>query len=182
MSNNTDEISVESVNDASDEEGPEEVLFLGKSVVTGLFTSSQNFSVFVPGIEIDNIPNGKQGVWNNDHDVGTSNVSSGTVVVRVEEFNEHACGDDCWDKEAHGNEYKPPVDIITQDEIEDLDESGCDKEQGKDSGGNDTALNWEASEAWEISGFRSGAIANAAAANFLVVNVSMSWINYWFVI
>ena len=70
------------------------------------------------------------------------------------------------------------MDIITEDEVEDLDESGEDKEEGKDSGGNDTALNWEASKARETSGFWSGAIANAAAANFGVVNSSMSWINY----
>jgi hypothetical protein len=71
------------------------------------------------------------------------------------------------------------MDVITKNEVEDFNESGSDKEEGKDSGGNDTALNWEASEAREISCFRSGAIADAAATDFGFVNKSMSWIN-WF--
>ena len=87
MSNNTDEISVEGVNNAGDEEGPEEVLFLRKSVVSSLFSTSKDFSIFVPGIEIDDIPNSKEGIGNNDHNVCTSDVSSGGMVIRVEKFN-----------------------------------------------------------------------------------------------
>ena len=102
------------------------------------------------------------------------------MAVLVEEFHKKASGDDCWDEEEHGDEYEPPVDVITQDEIEDLDESGEDKEKGKNSGSNDSTLDWEASKARETSGFRSGAIADAAAANFGVLNSSMSWVNFFF--
>ena len=77
------------------------------------------------------------------------------MVVGVEEFNEEASSNDCWHKEEYSNKYKPPVDEITKNEIEDFNESGSDKEESKDSGGNNTALNWEASEAREISCFRS---------------------------
>jgi len=56
MSDNADEISVDGINNASNEEGPEEVLFLWESVVSSLFSSSNNFSVFVPGVEVDDIP------------------------------------------------------------------------------------------------------------------------------
>jgi len=58
VSNNADEISVEGIDNAGDEKGPEEVLFLGKSVVSGLFSSSNDLTALVPGIEIDDIPNG----------------------------------------------------------------------------------------------------------------------------
>ena len=57
MSNNADEISVDGVNNAGDEEGPEEVLFLWESVVSSLFSSGNNFSGFVPSVEVDDIPN-----------------------------------------------------------------------------------------------------------------------------
>ena len=58
MSNNADEVSVESVDNTGDEEGPEEVLFLWESVVSSLFSSGNDLSAFVPGVEVDDIPNG----------------------------------------------------------------------------------------------------------------------------
>ena len=58
VSDNADEVSVEAVNNNCDEQGPEEVLFLRKSVVSSLFSSSNDLSVFVPGVEVDDIPNG----------------------------------------------------------------------------------------------------------------------------
>jgi len=57
MLNNAEEISVEGINNAGDEKRPEEILFLGKFVVSGMFSSSSDISTLVPGIEIDDIPN-----------------------------------------------------------------------------------------------------------------------------
>ena len=127
VSDNADEVSVEAVDDDSDEDGPEEVLFLGKFVVSSLFSSGNNISVFVPGVEVDDIPNSKEGVWNNNENVSGSYVSSGAGVVRVEEFDKEAGSDNCWYKEEYGNKYKPPVDVIIQDEVENLDEGWKDK-------------------------------------------------------
>jgi hypothetical protein len=62
VSDNADEVSVEAVDDDGDKDGPEEVLFLGKFVVSGLFSSGNNVSVFVPGVEVDDIPDSKEGV------------------------------------------------------------------------------------------------------------------------
>jgi len=69
VSDNADEVSVEAVNDNCDEQGPEEVLFLGKSVVSSLFSSGNDLSVFVPGVEVDDIPNGKGGVGDDNENV-----------------------------------------------------------------------------------------------------------------
>ena len=127
VSNNADEISVEAVNDDGGKDGPEEVLFLGKSVVSGLFSSGNNLSRFVPGVEVDDIPNSKEGVWNNNENVSGSYVSSGAGVVRVEEFDKEAGSNNCWYKEEYGNKYKPPVDVIIKDEVENLDEGWKNK-------------------------------------------------------
>ena len=127
VSDNADEVSVEAVDDDGGEDGPEEVLFLGKSVVSGLFSSGNNLSRFVPGVEVDDIPNSKEGVWNNNENVSGSYVSSGAGVVRVEEFDKEAGSNNCWYKEEYGNKYKPPVDVIIKDEVENLDETWKNK-------------------------------------------------------
>jgi len=123
VSDNADEVSVEAVNDNCDEQGPEEVLFLGKSVVSSLFSSGNDLSVFVPGVEVDDIPNGKGGVGDDNENVWISNSCSGAVVVRVEEFHKETGSDNCWYKEEYGNKYKPPVDVIIENEVEDLNET-----------------------------------------------------------
>ena len=127
MTDNADEVSVEAVDNNSNEEGPEEVLFLWKSVVSSCISSSHNFSGFVPCVEVDDIPYGKCGVWDNNENIGNSNVSSWAMVVRVEEFDKEAGTDNCWYKEAYGNKYKPPMDIIIHDEVENLDETWKNK-------------------------------------------------------
>ena len=127
MSDNADEVSVERIDNTSNEKGPEEVLFLGKSIISSLFTSGNNFSTLVPGVEVDDIPDSNKGVWNNHENVSGSDVSSGWTVVRVEEFDKETGSDDCWDKEEYGNKYKPPMDVVIQDEVEDLNESGKNK-------------------------------------------------------
>jgi hypothetical protein len=68
------------------------------------------------------------------------------MVVRVEELDKEAGSDNCWYKEEYGNKYKPPVDVIIENKVENLDETGKNKQEGKDSGGNNTALDWETSE------------------------------------
>ena len=127
VSDNADEVGVEAVNNNCDEQGPEEVLFLGKSVVSSLFSSGNDFSAFVPGVEVDDIPNSKGGVWDDNENVGISNSSSGAVVVRVEEFDKEAGSDNCWYEEEYGNKYKPPVDVIIENKVENLDETRKNK-------------------------------------------------------
>jgi hypothetical protein len=127
VSDNADEVSVEAVDDDGGENGPEEVLFLGKSVVSGLFSSGNDLTRFVPGVEVDDIPNSKEWVWNDNENVSGSYVSSWAGVVRVEEFDKEAGSDNCWYKEEYGNKYKPPVNVIIEDEVENLDEGWKDK-------------------------------------------------------
>ena len=49
------------------------------------------------------------------------------MVVRVEEIDKEAGSNNCWDKEEYGNKYKPPVDVIIEDKVEDLNETRKDK-------------------------------------------------------
>ena len=97
MSNNADEVSIERIDDNGGENGPEEVLFLGKSVVSSLFSSGNDFSTLVPGVEVDDIPDSEEGVRDDNLDVSSSNFSSSGGVVSVEESNKEAGSNNSWD-------------------------------------------------------------------------------------
>ena len=99
------------------------------------------------------------------------------MVVRVEEFNKETGSDNSWYKEEYGNKYKPPVDVIIENEVEDLNETWEKSQEGRGTCGNNTALAWETSEAWKILGSIIRAIADAAAAYLWLINLSMEWIN-----
>ena len=45
------------------------------------------------------------------------------MVVRVEEFDKETGSDNCWYKKEYGNKYKPPMDVVIKDEVENLDET-----------------------------------------------------------
>ena len=45
------------------------------------------------------------------------------MVVRVEEFDKETSSDNCWYKKEYGNKYKPPMDKVIHDEVENLDET-----------------------------------------------------------
>ena len=49
------------------------------------------------------------------------------MVVRVEEIDKEAGSNNCWDKEEYGNKYKPPVDVIIEDKVENLNETWKDE-------------------------------------------------------
>jgi len=75
------------------------------------------------------------------------------------------------------------MDVVTHDKVEDLNETWKNKCEGKDSSGNNTALNWETSKAGKFFGSIFGAGANAAAAYFGIIEELMVWINFfrfWF--
>lgn len=97
MSNNTDEIGIEWVNNKGKEDGPEEVLFLWKSIESSLWTSGNNISVFVPSVEVNDIPNSKKSVWNNNKDVCKSYFGSSAGLILIEENYEEADSNKSWD-------------------------------------------------------------------------------------
>jgi len=45
------------------------------------------------------------------------------MAVRVEEFHKETGSDDCWDKEEDSNKYKPPMDVVIHDKVEDFNET-----------------------------------------------------------
>ena len=122
-SDNAEEVGVEAVDDNCDEQGPEEVLFLWESIVSSLFSSSNNFCSFVPSVEVYDIPNSDGWVGNDNENVCSSNFTSVAMVIRVEESNKEAGSNNCWDKEKHSNKDKPPVDVIIKNKVEDLNET-----------------------------------------------------------
>jgi len=68
-------------------------------------------------------------------------------LVLGEESDHEDSSDNKWGKAQKGNWYIPPVDVFVQKAVENLDEQSKRYEQGQNTNGNQTALNWEAAAA-----------------------------------
>tara|TARA_B110000503_G_C6869650_1_gene298106 strand:- start:257 stop:550 length:294 start_codon:yes stop_codon:yes gene_type:complete len=95
---------------------------------------------------------------------GDEKSASGVVGIVREESNEESNSNEVWYKEKDSNQCVPPVIRLVQEAVEDLGKDGEEKYAGEDSNSNNTALDWEASEALEGFGLLGGAVADAAAA------------------
>ena len=49
------------------------------------------------------------------------------MVVIVEETHKEAGSNDGWDKEEYGDKYKPPVDVVVKNKVENLNETRKNK-------------------------------------------------------
>ena len=128
MSANTNEISIESINHACCEDRPEKILFLSQSVVSCLFTSSNNFSWLVPAVEIDDLPDGKKGVWDNHLDEWCSHKASSAMVVFVKPFDLETGSDNSWDQKKYTDKDIPPMDKVIENKVEDLNKTWDNQE------------------------------------------------------
>jgi len=69
------------------------------------------------------------------------------LLVLGEESDDEHRPNDKWGKAQKGNWYIPPVNVFIQKAVENLDEQSECNEQGENTNGDQTALNWEASAA-----------------------------------
>lgn len=141
--------------------------------VSSFSASNVNIIWFVPGIEIDNIPDGEERVWNDSKDISGSQFTSSAVLIRVEEDYGESGRKDCWYQQQKGNQYVPPMDEFVQYHVEDLSETCYNKDKGEYTDGNNTAFDWETPTARFVSGFWNRALTNAAAAHICIVNGSV---------
>ena len=133
-------------------------------VVTLVWGSGEDLRVLVAPEDVAGVPDGKEAAGN-DHELASNEKSASRVVSIVrEESNEESNSNKVWDEENNSNKGVPPVIRLVKEAVEHLGEDGNEKDAGEDTDSNNTALNWEASEALEGNGLLGGAVADAAAA------------------
>jgi hypothetical protein len=146
-------------------------LLLGLLEVTGVWGSSVYIWVFVEVVEVAGIPNSKEGDGDDDKHASHLDRGSGSVSLRGVEHNEEAASNDHWDQKDKSNKDVPPVIVLVKEAIEDLNEEDKEKDEGDNTNGNDTTLNWETTAAREVSSLLGLALAYAAAAEFVILEL-----------
>ena len=107
-------------------------------------------------------------------------LSSGAFVFIGEEQNEESRGDEEWDQQDDSHKDVPPGDSVTHEAVEDLDVQAEVQSHGEESDQDNSTLDWEASEAAEVSSLLVRAIAEAAATVASVSDVfSILLVGHW---
>lgn len=119
-------------------------------------------------MEVAEVPDSKNGKGDNGKHACNVQFTSWALGILGEEDNEEAGSNNKWNKEEYAYKYVPPVDIFINKAPEYLTEDSNGKEEVEDTNTNNTALDWEASTAWEILGLFSGALTDAATAHLVV--------------
>jgi len=137
-------------------------------VVVSFIVGSSNTNVdgvfFVNGKEEDQLPDAPKRNGNNGHDNSSEQVTSGASVVSSEEVNHSTGSDGKWDQQEEGNKNVPPWEVFIQKSKEcNSDQDNC-KDEDLDSNKQDSASDWEATEACGITNSIVRAGAQAAAA------------------
>ena len=110
-------------------------------------------------------------------------LSSGAVVFIGEEENEESRGDEEWDQEDDSHKDVPPGNSITHEAVEDLNIQAEVQSYSEESDQDNSTLDWEASEAAEVSSLLVRAVAEAAAtvasvSDMLSVLLVRSWVRH----
>ena len=163
-SGNANEISVEEGNAGGEEKTPNDESLLGLLVVSLIWGTGEDLGVLVAPKDVANVPDGKEATGDNNKLAGYEESGSGVIGVIREECNEESDSNEVWHKEKDSNQDVPPVVGLVKEAVEHLSEDGSEKHDSEDTNGNNTALNWEASETLEVNGLLGGAVADAAAA------------------
>jgi len=164
---NTDEVGEEEhKNDGFCEHGenPGLLWLLGVDISWDVTHSSVEFVLLVNEYEVDQVPDSNQGNRYESKDLwGHHKGSSSSGVLNEPRYNK-VWGDQKWAEEEEAYENVPPVEVFVQEQEEVPDEEDHSNGNGKDTEGNHTASDWEASAAWEVLDEFVCANANAAAA------------------
>ena len=161
---NADEVGEESADAAGNVKGDDNFLLSGGLDETDTIITSDNGILLVKENEVDCSPDGLKSNTNNDKQASGEKFSSAALGVSSEENNDESRCDNKGCSKNNTDKNEPPVDIIVQELIEDLEEH--EKGKGKDNASNkdDTALNWEEAAAGKLLSSWFSALAEAASA------------------
>jgi hypothetical protein len=144
-------------------------LLLGLLDVAEISGSGVDGVILVEEVEVAHVPDGQQGNRDEYELAASEDRGSGGVGLLGEEYDKEGAGNDEWDQQNLTNKDVPPVIILVQEAVEDLNEEEYEEEEGNNTDAVNTAFDWEATTASEILGLLGLALADAAAAHFVIL-------------
>lgn len=147
---NADEVGVSSADDGGLGEHNKEVELLGLlgvDVVLWITHSGVDGVTLVNPNVVGENPDAGEGGRNNSELAGHKKFSSGGLGVLGEEHNEEAGSDDHWDVEHKEHNWEVPVNVVIEDKEVVHGDQVDSEEDGEDTDGDHSALDWEAGAA-----------------------------------
>ena len=166
---------------SKDNEEVELLGLLGVDVVAGVAHSGVDGVRLVDPDVVGNDPNAGEGSGDDSELACNEELSSGGLSVLGEEHNEEAGSDDQRNVEEEQNNWVVPVNVLVEDQEVVHGDQVDGEENGENTDGDHTALDWEASAAGGADGVLVGANAKAAAAwggNVLLWNGFLSLVGF----
>ena len=117
---------------------------LGVDVVLGVTHSRVNGVLLVNPNVVGEDPNAGEGSGDDSELAGDEKLSSGGLGVLGEEHNEEAGSNNEWNVEEQQNGWEVPVDVVVQDEEVVHGDEVAGQEEGEDTDGSNSTLDWEA--------------------------------------
>ena len=145
-----DEVSVGSAETGGLGEHNEKVELLGLlgvNVVTWVTHAGVNGVALVNPNVVREDPNAGEGARNDSKLASNEELSSCGLVVLGEELNEETGSDDQWNVKDQKHDWVVPVDIVVHDQEEVHGDQVDRQDEGEDTNGDNSALNWEAGAA-----------------------------------
>lgn len=137
---------------------------LGVDVVLGVTHSGVDGVVLVDPNVVADDPHAGEGGRDDSKLAGNEKFSSGGDGVLGEEVHEEGGSNDQWNVEHQKHDWEVPVNVVVKDQEVVHGDQVDGEEEGENTDGNNTALNWETTAAGGANGVLIGAHAEAAAA------------------
>jgi len=164
-----EEVGVDGIQGGGEEDTPNDELFLGLLDVAEVSGSGIDGVILIEEVEVNDVPDAQQGNRDKDELASSKEGGSGGVGLRGEEDNEESASDDEWDQQKLTNKHVPPVVVLVQEAVEDLSEEEDEEAEGDNTDRINTTLDGEATAASEILSLLGLALADAAAAHFVIL-------------
>lgn len=137
---------------------------LGVDVLLGVTHSRVDGVVLVNPNVVAEDPDAGEGSGDDSELACNEKLAPAGLGVLGEEHNEEAGSDDQWNVEDQKNDWEVPVNVLVEDQEVVHGDQVEGQENGEDTDGDDTALDWEAGAARGVLGVLVGANTVAAAA------------------
>lgn len=164
-------VAVEGTDPSGDEQIPEQEGLLGREGVAESWGAEVNFLLLVPGQEVSQVPGLEEHDRDNGEDASSGEPGSGAVVLISEEEDELGGRDEEGDQQDNSYKDVPPGNSVAHEAVEDLDVEAEVEDHGEETDDDHSTLDWEASEAAQVTGSVVGAVAEAAATVASVLNM-----------
>ena len=110
------------IEEDSEEQAPDHECFLSLHGVSNNIGTGEDDFILVEPLEVDEIPDSKEGERDDSEQLGNPHSSSWSSLVLGEESDHEDSSDDQWGKAQKGDWDVPPVNVFVQKAVENFDE------------------------------------------------------------